>query len=89
MLQSSKVRLGLLIVLKRRILILADLLHRGDLAQKSLGIRRHEQVRSSIEASVLELGKSNLADLQLQLFRHLRSGLGRRPALTSVAPYCP
>jgi hypothetical protein len=36
------------------------------LAQKSLDIRGHEEVGSSIEASVLELGESDLAGLQLQ-----------------------
>src|SRR5215213_5153306 len=65
MLQCSKVRLGLLVILQRRVLILADLLHRGDLAQKSLSIAGHEEAGSSIEVPVLELGKSDLADLQL------------------------
>src|SRR5512133_4407309 len=66
MLQTSKVRVRLLVILQRRVLVLADLLHRGDLAQKSLGIEGHKETGSGIEASVLELGKSDLADLQLQ-----------------------
>ena len=34
--------------------------------RKSLGIGGHEEMGSRIEASVLELGKSDLADLQLK-----------------------
>jgi hypothetical protein len=60
-LQCGEIRLCLLVVLQLRVLILADLLHRGDLAQKSLDIGGHDEMGGSVEASVLELGKSDLA----------------------------
>jgi hypothetical protein len=65
----------LLVVLQRQVLILADLLHRGDLAHKSLGIGGHEETGSSIEVPVLELGKSDLTDLKLQPLRLFGLGL--------------
>src|SRR4030095_16640265 len=65
MLEGSEVRFGLLIVLKRRVLVLTDLLHSGNLAEESLGVRSDEEVCGRVEASVLELRKGDLTHLKL------------------------
>src|SRR4029450_7805892 len=65
MLEGSEVRLGLLVVLKCRVLILADLLHSGYLAEESLSVRGDEELCGGVEASVLELRKGDLTHLKL------------------------
>ena len=57
----------LLVVLKGGVLVLADLLHRGDLAEELLGVRGDEQLCGGVEIPVLEVGERHLADLELQL----------------------
>ena len=48
--RGREFRLGLLEVLKRRVLILADLLHRGDLAEEALGVGSHEELGGGVKA---------------------------------------
>ena len=67
MLERGEVRLRLLEVLECRVLILADLLNRGDLAEESIGVGGNEELGGGVETSVLELSQRGLADLKLQL----------------------
>ena len=61
---ATLIVVGLLVVLKHRILILIDLLHSRNLAEEFVGVWRDEQLSSGIETPVLELGECYLADLE-------------------------